>query len=155
MSENVLKERSELDARYKWDLSSMFADDAAWETAFTALDADIDTVAAFAGKLHDADTLKAYLDAQTALQRKLECLYCYASQRHDEDTRAEDAQSMYARISSKYVKMVTALSFFQPELLGLPQEQLDALVNAPAVADYKFMLQDLLRSKPHTLSQSE
>ena len=64
MSENVLKERSELDARYKWDLSSMFADDAAWETAFTALDADIDTVAAFAGKLHDADTLKAYLDAQ-------------------------------------------------------------------------------------------
>ena len=155
MSENVLKERSELDARYKWDLSAMFADDAAWETAFTALDAEIDAVAAFAGKLHDADTLKAYLDAQTALQRKLECLYCYASQRHDEDTRAEDAQSMYARISSKYVKLVTALSFFQPELLGLPQEQLDALVNAPAVADYKFMLQDLLRSKPHTLSQSE
>ncbi len=155
MSENVLKERSELDARYKWDLSAMFADDAAWETAFTALDAEIDAVAAFAGKLHNADTLKAYLDAQTALQRKLECLYCYASQRHDEDTRAEDAQSMYARISSKYVKLVTALSFFQPELLGLPQEQLDALVNAPAVADYKFMLQDLLRSKPHTLSQSE
>ena len=155
MSENVLKERSELDARYKWDLSAMFADDAAWEAAFTALDAEIDAVAAFAGKLHDADTLKAYLDAQTALQRKLECLYCYASQRHDEDTRAEDAQSMYARISSKYVKLVTALSFFQPELLGLPQEQLDALVNAPAVADYKFMLQDLLRSKPHTLSQSE
>ena len=155
MSENILKERSELDARYKWDLSAMFADDAAWETAFAKMDADIDAVAAFAGKLHDADTLKAYLDAQTALQRKLECLYCYASQRHDEDTRAEDAQSMYARISSKYVKLVTALSFFQPELLGLPEEQLNALVNAPAVADYKFLLQDLLRSKPHTLSQSE
>ena len=155
MSENVLKERSELDARYKWDLSAMFADDAAWETAFAKMDADIDAVAAFAGKLHDADTLKAYLDAQTDLQRKLECLYCYASQRHDEDTRAEDAQSMYARVSSKYVKLVTALSFFQPELLGLPEEQLNALVNAPAVADYKFLLQDLLRSKPHTLSQSE
>ena len=155
MSENVLKERSELDARYKWDLSAMFADDAAWETAFAKMDADIDAVAAFAGKLHDADMLKAYLDAQTDLQRKLECLYCYASQRHDEDTRAEDAQSMYARVSSKYVKLVTALSFFQPELLGLPEEQLNALVNAPAVADYKFLLQDLLRSKPHTLSQSE
>ena len=49
MSENILKERSELDARYKWDLSAMFADDAAWETAFAKMDADIDAVAAFAG----------------------------------------------------------------------------------------------------------
>ena len=58
---------------------------------------------------------------------------------------------MYARIGSKYVKMAAALSFAQPEILALPEEALTAIVNDPAVADYKFNLEDLLRSKPHTL----
>ena len=151
----ILKERSELDPQFQWDLTPMFESDAAWETALENLDAEIDSVAAFAGKLSDAITIGAYLDATTELNRKVEQLYCYASMRHDEDTRGEAAQSMYARINSKYVKLITALSFAQPEILALPEETLTAIVNDPAVADYKFNLEDLLRSKPHTLSKAE
>ena len=151
----ILKERSELDPQFQWDLTSMFESDAAWETALENLDAEIDSVAAFAGKLSDAITIGAYLDATTELNRKVEQLYCYASMHHDEDTRGEAAQSMYARINSKYVKLITALSFAQPEILALPEETLTAIVNDPAVADYKFNLEDLLRSKPHTLSKAE
>ena len=151
----ILKERSELDPQFQWDLTPMFESDAAWETALDSLDADIESLAAFAGKLQDAVTIGAYLDASTEVGRKVERLYCYASQRHDEDTRDDKAQSMYARIGSKYVKMAAALSFAQPEILALPEETLTAIVNDPAVADYKFNLEDLLRSKPHTLSKAE
>ena len=146
MSE-ILKERSELDPQFQWDLTPMFESDAAWETALDSLDADIESLAAFAGKLTDAVTIGAYLDASTEVGRKVERLYCYASQRHDEDTRDDKAQSMYARIGSKYVKMAAALSFAQPEILSLPEETLTAIVNDPAVADYKFNLEDLLRGK--------
>ena len=152
---DTLKERSELDPQFQWDLTPMYENDAAWETALDSLDADIEGVAAFAGHLKDAVTIGAYLDASTELGRKLEKLYCYAALRHDEDTRAEDAQSMYARVNGKYVKLITALSFAQPEILSLPEETLTAIVNDPAVADYKFNLEDLLRSKPHTLTQAE
>ena len=154
MSE-ILKERSELDPQFQWDLTPMFVSDAAWETALDSLDADIESLAAFAGKLTDAVTIGAYLDASTEVGRKVERLYCYASQRHDEDTRDDKAQSMYARIGSKYVKMAAALSFAQPEILSLPEETLTAIVNDPAVADYKFNLEDLLRGKPHTLTKAE
>ena len=154
MSE-ILKERSELDPQFQWDLTPMFESDAAWETALDSLDADIESLAAFAGKLTDAVTIGAYLDASTEVGRKVERLYCYASQRHDEDTRDDKAQSMYARIGSKYVKMAAALSFAQPEILSLPEETLTAIVNDPAVADYKFNLEDLLRGKPHTLTKAE
>ena len=134
----------------------MFESDAAWETALDSLDADIESLAAFAGKLTDAVTIGAYLDASTEVGRKVERLYCYASQRHDEDTRDDKAQSMYARIGSKYVKMAAALSFAQPEILSLPEETLTAIVQPiPAVADYKFNLEDLLRGKPHTLTKAE
>ena len=151
----ILKERSELDPQFQWDLTPMFESDAAWETALDSLDADIESLAAFAGKLTDAVTIGAYLDASTEVGRKVERLYCYASQRHDEDTRDDKAQSMYARIGSKYVKMAAALSFAQPEILSLPEETLAAIVNDPAVADYKFNLEDLLRGKPHTLTKAE
>lgn len=151
----ILKERSELDPQFQWDLTPMFESDAAWETALDSLDADIESLAAFAGKLTDAVTIGAYLDASTEVSRKVERLYCYASQRHDEDTRDDKAQSMYARIGSKYVKMAAALSFAQPEILSLPEETLTAIVNDPAVADYKFNLEDLLRGKPHTLTKAE
>lgn len=46
----ILKERSELDPQFQWDLTSMFESDAAWETALENLDAEIDSVAAFAGQ---------------------------------------------------------------------------------------------------------
>ena len=151
----ILKERSELDTQFQWDLTPMFESDAAWETALDSLDADIESLAAFAGKLTDAVTIGAYLDASTEVGRKVERLYCYASQRHDEDTRDDKAQSMYARIGSKYVKMAAALSFAQPEILSLPEETLTAIVNDPTVADYKFNLEDLLRGKPHTLTKAE
>ena len=151
----ILKDRSELDPQFQWDLTPMYESDAAWEAALESLDADIESLSAFAGKLSDAVTIGAYLDASTEVSRKVERLYCYASQRHDEDTRDNAAQSMYARVSSKYVKMVTALSFAQPEILSLPEDKLAAIVNDPAVAEYKFNLEDLLRSKPHTLTKAE
>ena len=57
----ILKDRSELDPQFQWDLTPMFESDAAWETALDSLDADIESLAAFAGKLTDAVTIGAYL----------------------------------------------------------------------------------------------
>lgn len=151
----TLKERSEIDKQYTWDLSRLFADDAAWEQALTQLDAQVAEVAAFAGRLTDAPTILQYLDASTALSRKLSDLYCYASLRHSEDTRAETAQSMYARVAAKYASSAAALSFAEPEILALPEQTLRAIVDDDRLAGYRFLLEDLMRRKPHTLSAPE
>ena len=42
----TLKDRSQLDPRFTWDLSRLFADDAAWEQAFAGIDAGIAAAAA-------------------------------------------------------------------------------------------------------------
>ena len=75
----ALKERSQIEEQYKWDLTRMFADDAAWEKALGEIDADIDAMAAYAGKLKDAATIRAWFDAATELSRKLDNLFCYSS----------------------------------------------------------------------------
>lgn len=151
----ILRERREIDPQFHWDLTGMYATDADWEEALADLDAQIDAIASFAGSLQDAVSIGAYLDAATRLERTLSNLYCYASLRRSEDTRAEEAQSMYARVTGKYVRAVSALAFAEPEILSLPEETLRAIVEDSRLADHRFTLQKLLRQKPHTLSAAE
>lgn len=151
----TLKERGEMDPQYQWDLTPMYRDDAAWEADFATLDEQVQAMTAFAGTLKDAVSIGAYLDAGTHLGRKLSNLYCYASLRRSEDTRAEAGQSMYARISAKYVQAMAAISFAEPEILSLPEETLTAIVEDEQLADHKFTMENLLRQKPHTLSAPE
>lgn len=156
MSEmEVLKERSEMDSRYQWDLTPMYRDDAAWEAEFATMDEQIQALSAFAGTLKDAVSIGAYLDASTEFVRKLSNLYCYASLRRSEDTRAEAGQSMYARVSAKYTQALAAMSFAEPEILSLPEETLQTIVKDEQLADHKFTMENLLRQKPHTLSAPE
>ena len=156
MSEmEVLKERSQMDPQYQWDLTPMYQDDAAWEAEFATLEEEIQALSAFAGTLKGAVSIGAYLDTSTEFVRKLSNLYCYASLRRSEDTRAEAGQSMYARVTAKYAQALAAMSFAEPEILSLPEETLQAIVNDAQLADHKFTLENLLRQKPHTLSAAE
>ena len=148
----LLKERRELDPQFMWDLTSMYATDEEWEKALSTLEEAIRKAAAFQGRLTDAQSIAAYLDAATELGRTLSSLYCYASMRRSEDTRAEAAQSMYARINANYVKAISAIAFAEPEILSLPQQTLDDIANQECLKNHRFTLEKLLRQKPHTLS---
>ena len=151
----LLKERRELDPQFMWDLTSMYATDEEWEKALSTLEESIRKAAAFQGRLTDAQSIAAYLDAATELGRTLSNLYCYASMRRSEDTRAEAAQSMYARINANYVKAISAIAFAEPEILSLPQQTLDDIADQECLKNHRFTLEKLLRQKPHTLSAAE
>lgn len=154
MSEE-LKERSEIEEKYKWDLSSLFVSDEAWEKAYEEIDAQIEKTAAFAGKLNNAETIRRYFDTEMEMSRKLDNLQAYVSLRRSEDTRAEAAQKMFGRTYVKLVQAATAVSFAQPEILSLPDDQLKAIAEDPCLEPYAFNMQLLLQKKPHTLSAAE
>ena len=150
-----LKERSRMDKRYFWDLSSLYKNDAAWEKALKDVNKDIARVAAFQGKLKDAASIAAYFRAEVNADRKISRLYAYAHQRRDEDTRAEKAQSMYSRAYSAIVAFNTAISYAEPEILALPQAKLEKITKDKAMTDFSYRMEKLLRQKPHTLSSDQ
>ena len=150
-----LKERNEIEEQYRWDLSTLYASDEAFEEDFRKLDACIANVAAFAGKLTDAASVKACFEADTELDLLLSDLFCYANLRRSEDTRAEDAQALYMRIYGKYVEAMTQTSFVRPELLSLPEETLQAIRDDRAMRGYAYTMERLLRTKPHTLTADQ
>ena len=62
-----LKERNQIEQQYKWDLSTLFENDEAWNKALTKLDALISEAASFQGKLNNADSLLAYFKVSDEL----------------------------------------------------------------------------------------
>ena len=151
----ALKERDQIQEQYKWDLTRMYADDAAWEKAMAEYEASIPALAGYAGSLNTAAGLRKWFDVQTQSERTLSNLYCYASLRRSEDTRAEAAQKMYAKANATYVAYQSAVAFAQPEILSLPEDALKAMAEDAELEPYRFLVQDLLRRKPHTLSAAE
>lgn len=156
-----LKDRKDMDPAFLWDLSSLFKDDEEWEEAFAGLSQKVDAVAAFDGKIVQADdgetakNIRALLEAETELDLLLSDLFSYANLRRSEDTRAPQAQKMYARIYAKYVEAVTRTAFVQPQILSLSEQTLRKVMETETLAPYRFVMEKLVRQKPHTLSEKE
>ncbi len=146
------QERSQMDPKDQWDLSTLYQDDKAWEQDLGKLDGDADAVAAFAGKLNDAKMIAAFYRAETTFQRRMNNLLTYAMLRQSEDTRAPKAQELMARGMNKAVAAESRCSFAEPEILALPEEKLKEIAESEELKPYRFLLQELIDEKPHILS---
>lgn len=152
----TLKDRADVDPKDCWDLSSLYADDAAFEVDIEAAEVKLKELAAFKGRLGEgASALLAFLDADTATDRVLSKLHNYASRKSDQDT----ANSHYANLKDQIGALITrageAASWFSTELLALPDEALSGYLTADALAPYRFALEKLVRKKPYTLGEGE
>lgn len=149
------RERSEIDSVYKWDLSSLFENDEAFEKELAAIDQPAAYCASFEGKLDSALAVREFYDAFFALGRRINNLFTYAQLRNSEDTRNPEAQSMYMRIYGKYVAISGMLAFADPEILKLDEDKIRDMMNDDIMKDYAFILENLLNKKAHTLSEKE
>src|ERR1700682_2792023 len=93
-----LPRRSQVKTADTWDLSSLFADDQAWEAQFKDWEFQISGYDAFRGKLgQDAKTLAACLRSDNDFERKGERLGTYAFLKTAEDAANSDYQRMIGR----------------------------------------------------------
>jgi oligoendopeptidase F len=150
-------ERSEIPDKYKWDLTALYANEAAWQAAKTDLEQRIPALADHQGHLGDSPgrLLKA-LTEYMGVYKDLSRLYTYASQLSDEDTRLSKPQEMKQSGQQLYVKAGAATAWLRPELLSVGEAKIrDFLAAEPGLVEYRQYLDDILRWAPHTLSPSE
>ena len=149
-----VRERSEIEEAYKWDLQSVFADDEAWAEAYEAVEGRIDELRAYEGRATESpETLLELLQLREEVFRELARVGTYARLRSAEDTRNQEYQAMSAKASSLRSTASSAISYLQPELQSLTEEAVAEFLEAePALAAYDHYLDDVLRMKPHTRS---
>ena len=144
--------RNEISNEFKWDFSPIFTDDKSWEAAYEDAKNRIPELSSLAGTItSDVFALKAALDKVYALSEKIEPIYMYAHLHLDTDNGNAAYQSMSSRAMSLYVNFSMATSFLEPEILSMPEDKLKEYMNDPALADYRHILDNINRARPHTL----
>ena len=101
------------------------------------------------------DNLKELVELSCDIDRHLSKLYTYAHLRHDEDVAEETAKKAYARIVSLLYTFRQETAWIEPEMLQLPEKELNEIIHSSALKDYVFYLEKITRLKKHTLPARE
>jgi oligoendopeptidase F len=146
--------REEIPAEYTWDLTTVYADDGAWERDIAALEQRLPEVTAMQGGVaQSADSLLKTLKLRDAIWMQLEQLYAYANRRHDSDSGDSAGQALADRAGSLVARVSGELAFIDPEILAAPEETLRAwLRHTPDLAVYGYALDQLIRQRAHVRS---
>lgn len=149
--------REEIDNKYKWDLSSMFPSDEAFEAGLEELKAYCPKLLAFKGKIStSAQALLEFLQLEDQMNLLLYKIINYAERKSDEDTRVAKYQAYVANATSTYTQVGEATSWFAAELLAIPAESVEKFyAEVPSLEFYRRKLNKILNQREHTLSAEE
>jgi oligoendopeptidase F len=148
--------RAEVPPEDRWNLEPLYPSVEAWEADFAEARALPERVAAYAGRLSEADTVLAEaLEAWFGATRRVEKLYVYAHLSSDQDLDDSASQGLYDRARSLFTALLSAGAYLAPEILAIDDETMGRWLEGEALAPYVFWLRDQLRAKPHTLSSAE
>jgi oligoendopeptidase F len=153
MNENKIPLRSEVKKEDQWDLDHLYKSDDDWEKHYNDVDQKIKGYDDYKGKLNESfELFKAALDFDMDLSRQLEKLYTYAHLKNDEDKTNQIYSGMFQKALNLYSRISEASSFITPEIQSVPDKLLKSFMEKDSVSDYRFMLEKIVRNKPHTRS---
>lgn len=151
-----LPPRSEIALEDTWDLSSLYGSDEQWEEALEQFSKQINRYSEFQGQLSDdAQTLKACLTLDLAIEQEGERVGTYAFLRTTEDQANSDYQGMFSRFQNIASQAAQAASFIRPEILAIDPSVMDTLLGDPELAGERLLLERIVRYRPHTLGENE
>ena len=159
MSEGEVKTlpaRKDVLTRDTWDLASLYRSDADWDEALKDWEKRIPEFAPYAGTLgSSAERLAECLAHDLAFDREGDRVGTYAQLRASEDLASADAQRMVGRFQHVATRAGEAASFLRPEIMAIPTATLAAWMELPVLAPYRLLLERLIRTRSHTLSEPE
>lgn len=150
-----MMKRTEINECYKWDLSDLFENDAAWEVAFNEVKELSGGIGAYKGRLlESADTLLEAFQTFETLNRKVVNVLTYSRLRLDENTKDAVYQGFVSRAEKLMAEVSEAIAFMNPELLTAEFDTIEKMMAENAeLAIYKKYFSDVFRKKPHILSE--
>ncbi len=152
MSKN--KTREQIEDKYKWDLSVLYASDDCWEEDYRKVEKGLPQLIGFKGSLTDSCKLEQFMQFYINHSIMRENLYVYANVRFFEDTRNAVYEEMKGRIELLVSKISTETVFIKKELSSLSQDDINTMILENShLAGYRFFLKSYARYNPHILSE--
>ena len=149
--------RSDVPNEQTWDLTTVFADDDAWEKSFSELKNKRGVLSPYKGQLaSSAETLLEAIQVKESAEKALGKLFVYAFHRSDEDTANTNYLAMKARVGDLLAELMGEAAWFEPEVASIPEKTLQHFMEElPALRIYRHFFENISRRKPHQLEPNE
>lgn len=147
--------RADIEDRYKWDLSHIYPDWTHWEKGMAELEKMMDQYVALKGTLAAGPeniykAYKLYDDLETLLYR----VYRYPQLSLSLENSNNEYSARFQQVQILLSKYSTASAWFQPELLAIPWETMEAWLNENEnLAPYRFAITDSYRLQERILDE--
>ncbi|MCT4632365.1 MAG: oligoendopeptidase F [Firmicutes bacterium] len=151
-----MKERQNIDDKYKWSIDDMFKNEEEIEKGFSKIEELIEKVISYRGKLNESvETFFEAIDSKVALDKSVENLFTYTRMKMDEDNRISQNQSRHAKALSYAVKSEEAQAYIYPEIQDFKEDYVKRIFSNDRGKEVQFYIEDILRNKKHILSEKE
>ena len=151
------KTRNEIPDKFKWNLTDIYKTDADWRAAKDAVTLKLNEVGKFKGTLtqSSANLLKC-MEYNTDVMKEASKLFTYASLSADLDTRDMKFAGMKQELEQLFSDFGAKAAFIEPEILTADWNVIDGFIKSePKLAPYRMGLDNMFRTKKHTLSEPE
>ena len=143
-------------ARYEWDLTDIYADVSDWQSALDQVSLRIREFQNLKGSLGvNAQSFLRVMSEYSDLNKEAARVYVYTSLQRDADQREPEAQARFGLARQMYTDLTAGLSWINPELLKIGEDKVNRFFEEESdLADYEFLVRDILRQSPHTLDEA-
>jgi len=151
------KTRNEIPAKFKWNLTDLYKSDSDWRASKDLIDVKFNEVVKFKGTLtRSASDLLKCLDYKSEVKKEFSKLYLYANLNSDLDTRVMKYAGMKQELQQMLSGFEAKAAFVEPEILSAKWSLIDGFIKSePGLEIYRMDLDNMFRTKKHTLSESE
>lgn len=157
MEVKQLPKREELPENLTWDLTKIFSSDQEFDEKYLELSEELKQSEKPKGTLDQgASQFLNAIEFVLRVYRQTEVIYVYAHLKNDQDTGNTDYQALYARASSLFSKVSEAVSWFEPEILQLSDDQIwQYFKEEPKLEVYRHYIQQIVDNRAHVLSAEQ
>lgn len=149
--------RADVPEASTWDLTAIFPTDAAFEKELDELAGAVPFIRALQGTIgSSSQALLKGIEEVLEINQKLERVYVYSHLKNDQDT----ADSLYQNLHDKALSILTsvseATSWFEPEIMEIPEDELEKyLAENDKLKPYAHLLDSLTSAREHVLTARE
>ena len=152
-----MKNREEIDKKYKWNLNDIYENWDMWESDLEKFERLTKDVGKYKGEIKKNPEKLVELELLSEkISRLLDRLYLYPYMLKDLDSTDETTSIKMQEIEMIYSKFTTEIAWISPEMLEVPEETMKEWIKKyPELKEREFGLTELYRLRKHVLSEDK
>ncbi len=149
--------REEIDARYKWDMTKVFASEEDFIKEADFVRSEINKYDRHAESMADsAENLLSALSDYVNISRRIDKMYDYASRSFDVDTSDNKSQARRGKVEDIFALFGEHSSFFGQKIVEIGSEKFELWAKElPALGEYRNIVRERIRYATHILPDKE